>query len=202
MLEDDITPCLVGVATASGLPLFCRPPRPQLPFSLVGALHGVQLFGAAGAELREAATPTAHLAWAGYGNSLTLVALSPSPGPAGPALTRILQSALGTLVLVLGQEELLPVRNVERLKRDLRVNWDGLGWTGNELGGTGGDWEGLGWTGRDWEGLGMGLGGTGRDWGGTGNELGGTGRDWDGLGWTGNELGGTGRDWEGLGWTG
>ncbi|XP_071277372.1 protein fuzzy homolog isoform X1 [Agelaius tricolor] len=121
MLEDDVTPCLVGVATASGLPLFCRPPRPQLPFSLVGALHGVHLFGAAvGVELREAATPTAHLAWAGYGNSLTLVALSPSPGPAGPALARILQSALGALVLVLGQEELLPIRNVERLKRDLR----------------------------------------------------------------------------------
>ncbi|NXV56636.1 FUZZY protein, partial [Molothrus ater] len=71
----------------------------QLPFSLVGALHGVHLFGAAaGAELREAATPTAHLAWARYGNSLTLVALSPSPGPAGPALARILQSALGALV--------------------------------------------------------------------------------------------------------
>ncbi|NXP95163.1 FUZZY protein, partial [Passerina amoena] len=70
----------------------------QLPFSLVGALHGVRLFGAAaGAELWEAATPTASLAWAQYGNSLTLVALSPSPGPAGPALTRILQSALGTL---------------------------------------------------------------------------------------------------------
>ncbi|XP_058678772.1 protein fuzzy homolog isoform X2 [Ammospiza caudacuta] len=121
MLEDDVTPCLVGVATASGLPLFCRPPRPQLPFSLVGALHGVRLFGAAaGAELREAATPTASLAWAQYGNSLTLVALSPSPGPAGPALQRILQSALGTLVLILGQEELLPIRNVERLKRDLR----------------------------------------------------------------------------------
>ncbi|NXX65133.1 FUZZY protein, partial [Spizella passerina] len=82
----------------------------QLPFSLVGALHGVRLFGeAAGAELREAATPTASLAWAQYGRvmlrsrplpspSLTLVALSPAPGPAGPALARILQSALGTLV--------------------------------------------------------------------------------------------------------
>ncbi|XP_030825617.1 protein fuzzy homolog, partial [Camarhynchus parvulus] len=85
-----------------------------------GPCTGFSSSGRPGGELREAATPTAHLAWAGYGNSLTLVALSPSPGPAGPALTRILQSALGTLVLVLGQEELLPVRNVERLKRDLR----------------------------------------------------------------------------------
>ncbi|XP_066064607.1 protein fuzzy homolog [Chamaea fasciata] len=61
MPEEEGAPCLLCLATASGLPLFCRPPRPQVPFSLVGALHGVHLFGAAaGAELREAATPTAH----------------------------------------------------------------------------------------------------------------------------------------------
>ncbi|NWY99589.1 FUZZY protein, partial [Loxia curvirostra] len=71
----------------------------ELPFSLVGALHGVHLFGAAaGAELREAATPTAHLAWAGYGNSITLIALSPAPGPTGPALARILDSAFAAMV--------------------------------------------------------------------------------------------------------
>nr|XP_041568980.1 protein fuzzy homolog isoform X6 [Taeniopygia guttata] len=109
---------LVGVATASGLPLFCRPPRPQVPFPLVGALHGVHLFGAAaGAELRQAATPTAHLGWAGYGDSLTLIGLSPGPAPA-----RILDSAFGAMfqVLLLGREQLLPVRNEERLKRELR----------------------------------------------------------------------------------
>ncbi|XP_056366225.1 protein fuzzy homolog isoform X1 [Oenanthe melanoleuca] len=118
MAEAESAPCLLGLATASGLPLFCRPPRPQVPFSLVGALHGVHLFGAAaGAELREAATPTAHLAWAGYGNSITLILLSPSPTPS-PA--RILDSAFGAMVLVLGLDELVPVRNVERLKRDLR----------------------------------------------------------------------------------
>ncbi|XP_032939940.1 protein fuzzy homolog isoform X2 [Catharus ustulatus] len=106
MPEVESAPCLLCVATASGLPLFCRPPRPQVPFSLVGALHGVHLFGAAaGAELREAATPTAHLAWACYGNSITLILLSPSPTP-GPA--RILDSAFGAMVLVLGLDELVP----------------------------------------------------------------------------------------------
>ncbi|KAM4879854.1 protein fuzzy homolog [Sylvia borin] len=133
MPEEEGAPCLLCLATASGLPLFCRPPRPQVPFSLVGALHGVHLFGAAaGVELREAATPTAHLAWAGYGNSITLIVLSPAPGPPGPALARILDSAFGAMVrlppsmdqygpvLVLGLDELVPVRNVERLKRDLR----------------------------------------------------------------------------------
>ncbi|TRZ08394.1 hypothetical protein HGM15179_018714, partial [Zosterops borbonicus] len=121
MPEEEGAPCLLCLATASGLPLFCRPPRPQVPFSLVGALHGVHLFGAAaGAELREAATPTAHLAWAGYGNSITLIGLSPARGPPGPALARILDSAFSAMVLVLGLDELVPVRNVERLKRDLR----------------------------------------------------------------------------------
>ncbi|XP_039234170.1 protein fuzzy homolog [Pipra filicauda] len=114
-------PCLLCLATASGLPLFCRPPRPQVPFSLVGALHGVHLFGAAaGVELREAATPTAHLAWGGYGDSITLILLSPSPAPPGPALARTLDLAFGAMVLVLGLDELVPVRNVERLKRELR----------------------------------------------------------------------------------
>ncbi|XP_058715742.1 protein fuzzy homolog isoform X3 [Poecile atricapillus] len=114
--EEEGAPCLLCLATASGLPLFCRPPRPQLPFSLVGALHGVHLFGAMeGAELRQAATPTAHVTWGTYGNSISLILLSPSPAPA-----RILDSAFGAMVLVLGLDELVPVRNVERLKRDLR----------------------------------------------------------------------------------
>ncbi|XP_072777545.1 LOW QUALITY PROTEIN: protein fuzzy homolog [Taeniopygia guttata] len=117
-MDEEGVAFLVGVATASGLPLFCRPPRPQVPFPLVGALHGVHLFGAAaGAELRQAATPTAHLGWAGYGDSLTLIGLSPGPAPA-----RILDSAFGAMfqVLLLGREQLLLVRNEERLKRELR----------------------------------------------------------------------------------
>uniref|UniRef100_A0A674HHU2 Sodium/potassium-transporting ATPase subunit beta-2 n=1 Tax=Taeniopygia guttata TaxID=59729 RepID=A0A674HHU2_TAEGU len=84
----------------------------------------------------------------------------------------------------------------------------GLGSTGRDWDGLGGNWDGLG---GNWDGLGGnwdGLGGTGMDWEGTGMDwegLGGTGMDWEGLGWTGRDwviLGGTGRDWEGLGGTG
>ncbi|XP_054664473.1 protein fuzzy homolog [Grus americana] len=123
MPEEGGALCLLCLAAGSGLPLFCRtrggPPRPQLPFSLIGSLHAVHVFGAgAGAALRGAATPTTRLAWGGYGQSITLIALSSAPGP---ALSRLLDSAFSAMVLVLGLDELVPIRNVERLKRELRV---------------------------------------------------------------------------------
>ncbi|GAB0202147.1 protein fuzzy [Grus japonensis] len=122
MPEEGGALCLLCLAAGSGLPLFCRtrggPPRPQLPFSLIGSLHAVHVFGAgAGVALRGAATPTTRLAWGGYGQSITLIALSSAPGP---ALSRLLDSAFSAMVLVLGLDELVPIRNVERLKRELR----------------------------------------------------------------------------------
>ncbi|KAM9510604.1 protein fuzzy homolog [Guaruba guarouba] len=112
---------LLCLAAGSGLPLCCRPPRPQPPFPLIGALNGVHMFGAgAGVGLLRAETPGTRLQWGGDGSSITLIAISSAPDASGSALKRLLDSAFGAMVLVLGLDELVPIRNVERLKRDLR----------------------------------------------------------------------------------
>ncbi|XP_062459588.1 protein fuzzy homolog isoform X2 [Pezoporus occidentalis] len=121
MAEGGGATLLLCLAAGSGLPLFCRPPRPQPPFPLIGALNGVHMFGAgAGVGLRRAETPGTRLQWGGDGSSITLIAISSAPDASGPALKRLLDSAFGAMVLVLGLDELVPIRNVERLKRDLR----------------------------------------------------------------------------------
>ncbi|XP_057252677.1 protein fuzzy homolog isoform X1 [Pezoporus wallicus] len=79
------------------------------------------MFGAgAGVGLQRAETPGTRLQWGGDGSSITLIAISSAPDASGPALKRLLDSAFGAMVLVLGLDELVPIRNVERLKRDLR----------------------------------------------------------------------------------
>ncbi|XP_068785403.1 protein fuzzy homolog isoform X1 [Struthio camelus] len=116
---------LLCLAASSGVPLFCRsrggPARQQLPFSLIGSLNGVHMFGAnLAVGLRGASAEGARVAWRGYHDSVTLIALSSEPGASEAALGRLLDAVFSAMVLVLGLEELVPVRNVERLKRDLR----------------------------------------------------------------------------------
>ncbi|XP_057252679.1 protein fuzzy homolog isoform X2 [Pezoporus wallicus] len=83
------------------------------------------MFGAgAGVGLQRAETPGTRLQWGGDGSSITLIAISSAPDASGPALKRLLDSAFGAMVLVLGLDELVPIRNVERLKRDLRDTLD------------------------------------------------------------------------------
>lgn len=112
---------LLCLAAGSGLPLFCRPPRPQVPFPVAGALHAALLYGAgAGVGLRGAGSRSGCLAWRGFHRSVTLIALSSEPGACERRLGQLLERAFGTMVLVLGLDELVPVRNPERLKRELR----------------------------------------------------------------------------------
>ncbi|XP_044523053.1 protein fuzzy homolog isoform X3 [Gracilinanus agilis] len=85
---------LLCLAASSGVPLFCRssrggtPSRQQLPFSIIGSLNGVHMFGAnLDVTLRSARTEDT------------------------------------TVVLLVGLEELTKIRNVERLKKDLRATY-------------------------------------------------------------------------------
>ncbi|XP_040550485.1 protein fuzzy homolog isoform X4 [Gallus gallus] len=115
---------LVGVASASGLPLFCRsrgaPARMQLPFPLVGALHGVHVFGAGGGVgLRGAQSGRGTLAWRG-GDSVTLLALSSEPAAPEGELRALLERVHGAMVMVMGAEELSAPHGPERLKRELK----------------------------------------------------------------------------------
>uniref|UniRef100_A0A8C5P428 Fuzzy planar cell polarity protein n=1 Tax=Jaculus jaculus TaxID=51337 RepID=A0A8C5P428_JACJA len=85
---------LLCLAASSGVPLFCRssrggaPTRQQLPFSVIGSLNGVHMFGQnLDVQLNSARTEDT------------------------------------TVVLIVGLEELTNIRNVERLKKELRASY-------------------------------------------------------------------------------
>uniref|UniRef100_A0A2K6D5G3 Fuzzy planar cell polarity protein n=1 Tax=Macaca nemestrina TaxID=9545 RepID=A0A2K6D5G3_MACNE len=85
---------LLCLAASSGVPLFCRssrggaPARQQLPFSVIGSLNGVHMFGQ-NLEVQLSSAKTENT----------------------------------TVVLLVGLEELTNIRNVERLKKDLRASY-------------------------------------------------------------------------------
>ncbi|KAM8850360.1 protein fuzzy homolog [Spinachia spinachia] len=122
---------LLCLTASSGVPLFTRGASKQLPFSVIGSLNGVHMFGAGqGAELSCCETQGGGgVVWRVFGDSVMLIAVSGGGGGGADAggsraeevrLHRLLENVWSCMVLVLGQEELTDVRNVERLKRDLR----------------------------------------------------------------------------------
>ncbi|KAF7660018.1 hypothetical protein LDENG_00290000 [Lucifuga dentata] len=133
MLQDGSTQ-LLCLTASSGVPLFTRGASRQLPFSVIGSLNGVHMFGGGqGVVLSCCETDSGgKLVWRVFQDSVMLIAVSGGQqvrgGPGGGSsskeeeirLRRLLENVWNCMVLVLGQDELSNMRNVERLKRDLR----------------------------------------------------------------------------------
>ncbi|XP_034410628.1 protein fuzzy homolog isoform X2 [Cyclopterus lumpus] len=120
---------LLCLTASSGVPLFTRGASKQLPFSVIGSLNGVHMFGAGqGAVLSSCETEGGgKVVWRVFQDSVMLIAVSGGgQGGTGSSkleevrLRRLLENVWSCMVLVLGQDELTDVKNVERLKRDLR----------------------------------------------------------------------------------
>ncbi|XP_019122692.2 protein fuzzy homolog [Larimichthys crocea] len=133
MLQDGSTQ-LLCLTASSGVPLFTRGASKQLPFSVIGSLNGVHMFGGGqGVVLSCCETEDGgKVVWRVFHDSVMLIAVAAGgQGGAGRSssssskevearLQRLLENVWSCMVLVLGQDELANVRNVERLKRDLR----------------------------------------------------------------------------------
>ncbi|XP_035526520.1 protein fuzzy homolog [Morone saxatilis] len=126
MLQDGSTQ-LLCLTASSGVPLFTRGVSKQLPFSVIGSLNGVHMFGGGqGAALSSCETEGGgKVVWRVFEDSVMLIAVTGGGGAGGSRgeqlrLQRLLEDVWSCMVLVLGQDELASVRNVERLKRDLR----------------------------------------------------------------------------------
>ncbi|KAG7523979.1 hypothetical protein JOB18_005173 [Solea senegalensis] len=129
MLQDGSTQ-LLCLTASSGVPLFTRGASRQLPFSVIGSLNGVHMFGGGqGVVLSCCETEGGgKVVWRVFQESVMLIAVSGGgPGGAGSSskeeearLQRLLENVWNCMVLVLGQDELANMRNVERIKRDLR----------------------------------------------------------------------------------
>uniref|UniRef100_A0A673V2R8 Fuzzy planar cell polarity protein n=1 Tax=Suricata suricatta TaxID=37032 RepID=A0A673V2R8_SURSU len=121
---------LLCLAASSGVPLFCRssrggaPARQQLPFSVIGSLNGVHMFGQnLEVQLSSARTEDTTVVWKSFHDSITLIVLSSEEGTSELRLERLLQVVFGAMVLLVGLEELTNIRNVERLKKELRASY-------------------------------------------------------------------------------
>ncbi|XP_045747920.1 protein fuzzy homolog isoform X5 [Mirounga angustirostris] len=121
---------LLCLAATSGVPLFCRssrggaPARQQLPFSVIGSLNGVHMFGQnLEVQLSSARTEDTTVVWKSFHDSITLIVLSSEEGTSELRLERLLQMVFGAMVLLVGLEELTNIRNVERLKKELRASY-------------------------------------------------------------------------------
>ncbi|XP_022379467.1 protein fuzzy homolog isoform X3 [Enhydra lutris kenyoni] len=124
---------LLCLAASSGVPLFCRscrggaPARQQLPFSVIGSLNGVHMFGQnLEVQLSSARTEDTTVVWKSFHDSITLIVLSSEEGTSELRLERLLQMVFGAMVLLVGLEELTNIRNVERLKKELREALSGF----------------------------------------------------------------------------
>ncbi|XP_041497716.1 protein fuzzy homolog isoform X1 [Microtus oregoni] len=121
---------LLCLAASSGVPLFCRssgggaPSRQQLPFSIIGSLNGVHMFGQnLDVQLNSARTEGTTVVWKSFHDSITLILLSSEEGTSELRLERTLHMVFGAMVLIVGLEELTNIRNVERLKKELRASY-------------------------------------------------------------------------------
>ncbi|KAB0390648.1 hypothetical protein E2I00_004614, partial [Balaenoptera physalus] len=128
---------------------------PQLPFSVIGSLNGVHMFGQnLEVQLSSAKTEDTTVVWKSFhdrsprdqgqtllsslpcflgldsfflltflSHSITLIVLSSEEGTSELRLERLLQMVFGAMVLLVGLEELTNIRNVERLKKELRASY-------------------------------------------------------------------------------
>ncbi|RZC40534.1 fuzzy -like protein, partial [Asbolus verrucosus] len=91
-----------------------------LPFSAIGSLNGVHMFGKSqNIKLLDTLTEDYTVVWKEFHDSLVLIGIS--SGCTVEILTKTLNSIFNAVVLIVGIEEIKSQRNIERLKRELRI---------------------------------------------------------------------------------
>ncbi|XP_062918991.1 protein fuzzy homolog isoform X2 [Mobula hypostoma] len=115
---------LLCLATSSGVPLYCRSKGEsrQLPFSVIGSLNGVHMFGSnQDVLLTSTCTDNTRVCWRVFRDSITLIVMSSEEDASDLYLSRLLDNVFSAMVLVIGLDDLVNLKNVERLKRELRA---------------------------------------------------------------------------------
>ncbi|XP_064415622.1 protein fuzzy homolog isoform X2 [Latimeria chalumnae] len=118
---------LLCLTASSGVPLYCRSrgtSQKQLPFPVIGSLNGVHMFGSnQDVLLTTTCTENARVAWRVFHSSITLIVLTSDDCASDLYLGRLLENVFNAMVLVVGLDDLINIKNVERLKRDLRASY-------------------------------------------------------------------------------
>lgn len=108
--------------SGGGLPIFSRKKgnTETLPFSVVGSLNGIHMFGKPfGMEILDTLTDDYAVSWKEFEDSIIVIGVA--SGCSIDVLNRVLVDIFNTTVLIAGMKELKLQRNIERLKRELRI---------------------------------------------------------------------------------
>ncbi|XP_053546804.1 protein fuzzy homolog [Bombina bombina] len=117
---------LLCLTASSGVPLFCRSKGSsrQLTFSVIGSLNGVHMFANnQDVILTSTCTANCRVVWKAFHDSINLIVMSSENSASDLSLNRLLENVFNAMVLVIGLEDLINIKNVERLKKDLRASY-------------------------------------------------------------------------------
>ncbi|KAM4704076.1 protein fuzzy homolog [Rhinophrynus dorsalis] len=115
---------LVCLTASSGVPLYCRSKgsTKQLTFSVIGSLNGVHMFANnQDVLLTSTCTDNTRVVWRAFHDSINLIVMSSESNASDLSLNRLLENVFSAMVMVIGLEDLVNIKNVERLKKDLRA---------------------------------------------------------------------------------
>ncbi|XP_075045660.1 protein fuzzy homolog isoform X2 [Mixophyes fleayi] len=115
---------LLCLTATSGVPLYCRSKGSsrQLPFSVIGSLNGVHMFANnQDVLLTSTRTTNSTVVWRTFHESINLIMMSCESTASEFSLNKLLENVFSAMVLVIGLDDLVNIKNVERLKKDLRA---------------------------------------------------------------------------------
>jgi hypothetical protein len=95
----------------------------QLPFPLVASLNGVFTYvKGQGALLEQTSTENTSIVWKEYHDTFVLCIVASDTTLTSEHLIRTLDLVFHTMVFFLGIEDLLNLKNVEKIKKELKVS--------------------------------------------------------------------------------
>jgi len=115
---------LLCLSINGGIPLYTRKngDLKSIPFPLLASLNGVAMFGAShDVTLLSTVTRECRLLWRDYHNSVRLIIVVPLDTVSDFHIHRLLDNIFQAMVLMVGLDDLLALRNIDRVKRELRA---------------------------------------------------------------------------------
>ncbi|XP_068097453.1 protein fuzzy homolog [Hyperolius riggenbachi] len=121
---EDSSVFLLCLTASSGVPLFCRSKGSsrQLTFSVIGSLNGVHMFANnQDVLLTSTRMENSRVLWRTFHDSINLIVMSCESNTSDLSLSKLLENVFSAMVLMIGLDDLMNIKNVERLKKDLRA---------------------------------------------------------------------------------
>ena len=118
---------LLCLSISGGIPLFTRKngDLKSIPFPLLASLNGVSMFGQShDVTLLSTITRECRLLWRDYHNSVRLIIVVPLDSVTDFHIHRLLDNIFQCLVLMVGLDDLIALRNIDRIKRELRASFN------------------------------------------------------------------------------